>query len=471
MSIELEITKSENKRIAVNPKDAEDIDVETGDLVIMVDEDADESCVGKVAVVSSIESGTVELDQVMIDTLSSDEGNAVTLERFEAELRELDRVTFGIIPLEGQDMNKALKTARKKEISLINFMNGRAITRGQKFIWEDENLMIEILGTQPQLRSGDVAIITKEILGGFDYKPSSTAIPFDGILLIDISGSMKRDDIQVMHVTQMVSHLKGGFTSPDVQSFLDRFQEGANVERCDAAALSALVYLSEKVGRGKGEKIGIIPFNASAGPIIFEGKNHYDAGSDLDIGMVAEKIVTSVRSAEGTTNLSSALIQAVEMLTDFGDEKIKMIVILTDGRPTKPDSEAKVVEVVEQYLLQRNDIVINAAGIGEDVDERLLLRIVNNCRGNYTRVTDLKLLVEWYADLARDLKMISTLEAVPDFVPDDVPGAEPEVSSDTSSPQEEAPSEPPEPVTEGQPEPQVESSPEAQEGGDDEVSE
>ena len=62
------------------------------------------------------------------------------------------------------------------------------------------------------------------------------------------------------------------------------------------------------------------------------------------------------------------------------------------------------------------------AGIGEDVDERLLLRIVNNCRGNYTRVTDLKLLVEWYADLARDLKMISTLEVMPDFVPDDVPG-------------------------------------------------
>jgi uncharacterized protein YegL len=423
MSIELEITKSTNKRIAVNPKDAQEIDVETGDLVIMVDEDADESCVGKVAVQSAVGPGTVELDQVMIDTLSSDEGNAVTVERFEAELRELDRVTFGIIPLEGQDINKALKTARKKEAALINFMNGRAITRGQKFIWEEENLMIEILGTQPQLRSGDVAIITKEILGGFDYKPSSTAIPFDGILLIDISGSMKREDIQVQHVTQMVSHLKGGFTSQNVQGFLDKFQEGAMVERCDAAALSALVYLSEKVGRGKGEKIGIIPFNVSASPIQFEDKNHYDAGSDLDIGMVAEKIVTSVRNAEGTTNLSTALIQATDLLTDFGEEKIKMIVILTDGRPTKPDSEAKVLEVVEQYLLQRNDIVINAAGIGEDVDERLLLKIVNNCRGNYTRVTDLKLLVEWYADLARDLKMISTFKAQPDFVPDDIPTA------------------------------------------------
>jgi len=85
------------------------------------------------------------------------------------------------------------------------------------------------------------------------------------------------------------------------------------------------------------------------------------------------------------------------------------------------DSEAKVLEVVEEYLLQRNDIVINAAGIGEDVDERLLLKIVNNCRGNYTKVMDLKLLVEWYADLARDLKMITTFEQVPDFVPDDIP--------------------------------------------------
>jgi hypothetical protein len=113
------------------------------------------------------------------------------------------------------------------------------------------------------------------------------------------------------------------------------------------------------------------------------------------------------------------------LLTEFGDEKIKMLVILTDGRPTKPDSEAKVVEVVEQYLLQRNDIVINAAGIGEDVDERLLLKIVNNCRGNYTRVTDLKLLVEWYADLARDLKMISSLAPVDDFVPDEAAGQEP----------------------------------------------
>lgn len=423
MSIELEITKGDKKRIGINPKDADEIDVETGDLVILVDEDADESCVGKVALAGSVGRGTIELDQVTIDSLSSDEGNEVSVERFEAELRQLDRVTFGIVPLEGQDMNEALKTAREKEVQLLNFMNGRAVTRGQKVIWEEQGLMIEILGSQPQLRSGDVAIITKEILGGFDYKPSSTAIPFDGILLIDISGSMKRPDIQVQNVQQVVSHLKGGFTSEEVQTFLDGFQEGEKVERCDAAALSALVYLSEKVGRGKGEKIGICPFNVASSPILFEGKNYYDAGSDLDLGMVAEKIVGSVRSAEGTTNLSAALIQATHLIKDFGENKIKMIVILTDGRPTKPDSEAAVMEVVENYLQDRNDIIINAAGIGNNVDERLLIAMVNRCRGNYTKVTDLKLLVEWYGDLARDLKMIASVAPVDDFVPEDSAGS------------------------------------------------
>lgn len=426
MSLELEIRKGSNKRIEVNPKDAEEIDVESGDLVILVDEDADESCVGKVTIANTVEAGYVVLDQVLIDTLSSDEGNKVSMERFESQLRELDRVTFGIIPLEGADINQVLKTARQKEAQLINFMNGRAITRGQKFVWDEGKMIIEILGTVPQLRSGDVALITKEILGGFDYKPSSTAIPFDGILLIDISGSMRRADIQVKNIKQVVTHLKGGFTSEAVRAFLDKFEEGATVERCDAAALSALVYLSEKVGRGKGERIAIIPFSNAATIIDFNGKMFYDAGSDLNIAMVAEKIVSAVRNADGTTNLSAALLQATEIIKVFGENKIKMVVILTDGRPTKPDNEAQVMEILKENLMPRNDIVMNAAGIGNNVDEMLLLEMVNKCRGNYTRVTDLKLLVEWYGDLARDLKMITSLVPAKDFVPDSGPVAEKE---------------------------------------------
>ena len=105
MSIELEIKKGIKKRIGMNLKDADEIDVDTGDLIIMVDEDADESCVGKVGISNEVPPGFIELDQVMIDTLSSDEGNTVSVEVFEAELRDLDRVTFGIVPLEGQDIN------------------------------------------------------------------------------------------------------------------------------------------------------------------------------------------------------------------------------------------------------------------------------------------------------------------------------------------------------------------------------
>lgn len=39
-----------------------------------------------------------------------------------------------------------------------------------------------------------------------------------------------------------------------IPNFLDRFEEGRNVSRAEAAAMAVLLYLAEKVGRGYGEK-------------------------------------------------------------------------------------------------------------------------------------------------------------------------------------------------------------------------
>ncbi len=416
MGLEVLIRRKPGKKIRVNPEDADELDLEPGDLVILLDEIADEKCVGKVTFDDEMEEGTVGIDQAYIDTLSSSEDSYVTLDLYEGDLKVVDHIVFGIEPLRGQDPSESLMMAREHENDLLEFMDKRAIIQGQKVIWEEFDVNVEILETKPPLGDAEVAIISREILGGFEYRSTTRGVPFDGVLLIDVSGSMKREDIRVKGLAQVITHLKGGFTSETVQSFLRKFEEGSYVKRYDSAALSALIYLSEKIGRGKGEKIGIVPFTAEASILTFDGQNYFDSSVNSNIGMVAEQIVNAVRVAHSTTNLSDGLLRALQLCSEFGDEKVKMLVILTDGRPTKPDSEERVLSIVNEQIAKRADIIVNAAGIGSKVDSLFLKEIVRRCRGEYIKVTDLKGLVEWYSGLARNLQMkgeVLTPEEVP----------------------------------------------------------
>jgi len=405
LTVELVIKRTDKRGIRVSPQDAEEIDLETGDIARAMDEVADESCVGMVHIDPSVEKGTVEMDTATINSLYSEEGNEVVLELFEGELREVDQITFGVEPRVGQNIRDMLIFIKDNEDQLLKFINGRAIVIGQKFIWDPHDISLEISETDPMLGPDEVALVTEEVLEGFDYQSTSTSVPFDAVLLMDVSGSMERSDIRVDNVGQILSHLKDGYNNPFVSDFVGTFDEGARVRRYDAAALSGLIYLSEKIGRGKGERLGIVSFTGEANTITFNDKEYFEAGVDGDIEYVAQEIIRGIAVAHGRTNLSAGLQHAVHLADLFGNDKIKMFVILTDGHPTKPDSPETVFKYIDENIVPRKDILINAAGIGDSIDESFLRDVTKKCRGSYIRVRDLNRLISWYGDLARNLKM------------------------------------------------------------------
>ena len=65
-------------------------------------------------------------------------------------------------------------------------------------------------------------------------------------------------------------------------------------------------------------------------------------------------------------------------------------------------------------------MVVNAAGIGDKVNETFLREIVGKCRGTYIHVRDLGQLASWYSELARNLRMVG---AVKSRTPDESAGA------------------------------------------------
>jgi hypothetical protein len=193
------------------------------------------------------------------------------------------------------------------------------------------------------------------------------------------------------------------------QHFLSKFREGQYVKRYEGAALCALIYLIEKIGRGVGDNIAVVPFSDSAEPVSFNG-NPYYSSQEGNISRSAETIVEQIETTwHGLTNLEEALNRAIELSKNFDRGKIKMFVILTDG---KADEEDRVLNLVNQRLRPRMDIIINNLGLGTDVNDQFLHTISSMTGGQYDKVYGLKDLTKIYSKYAIDLKIRGSNETL-----------------------------------------------------------
>ena len=407
MPIELKIRMIEGNKAIINSKDAMKLYLDEADIAMLWDDTESISCVVKVHVDSAMPTGFIGIDMLTAQSLETDEDCTCIVEKFSGALKYIDKVTFGLEPTAGESGETLLMKAKSFERELLDFMDKRPVVKGQKFQWDLLDANITIIETAPPLMGEEVALISKEVLKGFEYQSMATGIlPFDGILLLDISASMGTTDMLVRHLSNKIDHLKGGFReSPILKSFLYKFNDGTYVERYNGAALAALIYLSEKVGRGKGEKIGIVTFSDYGKIIQFGNKDYYDVQMDTNILMVAENIVRALEEAENTTNLSDGLRNAIEISKQFEHSRMKMFVILTDGYPEYYDNEENVREIVDNRLAPRKDLIVCTAGLGSAVNTNLLQYIARKCRGSYIHVDDLNQLASWYAEQARSLKM------------------------------------------------------------------
>ncbi|TFF93648.1 hypothetical protein EU546_05965 [Candidatus Thorarchaeota archaeon] len=370
-------------------------------------------------------SDDVAQDQIMVDTLVLEasllmEGDEVEVTLYDEDMIALEYVEFGLKPL-SEDANTEDLVSRAAESvkSLEALIGGRLVYPGMSFHWPELNVKVEILNTRPNLLGKSFAKLAFEALRertGYQFKTVGVASPFNAVLCVDTSGSMKTTDVPVQEIAHAREGLKDlAGDNPEVQAFLNRFEEGRNVSRAEAAAMAVLLYLAEKVGRGYGEKVGVITFEKEVSEMTFLDSETGEVqpfvectGREKALGLqiISTHVVDKVEEGGTLTDMGSALGKAKDIMEEFGDpDKPTMLILLTDGMTT---SGPPPLKVLKERFTDRSKLVIYCIGLGErgEIDEELMLAMAQYGNGSYRHVDNMRDLLEWYGRLAGEFAVV-----------------------------------------------------------------
>ncbi|MFX1287906.1 MAG: VWA domain-containing protein, partial [Promethearchaeota archaeon] len=357
---------------------------------------------GKVEILESVPDNTIIIDSEILEA-SGIGSFEVKVYKNLRPIIPLQNISLGISPISGENMWEIISTARQNVASLKSWLSNYVIFKGIKLRWNAVNIACSILSTTPDL-TGDILAQVNENTA-INLSPTGL-VPFNAILIIDISRSMMARDVFVQNIAPAIEGIKAAMESREIQEFLKHFKAGINIPRRISAAFAAVLFLSEKVGRGFGEKVSVIRFADEAQILPFGNSYYMDSASGKKgvLEDAARMIVDRIGNSYGqATNMSSAMEKAHQVLTEFdkmspGNPQPTMIVLLTDGIPTDSDSFLKSIRVFQE----NPNVVIYIVGLGNPDDE-LMNRAAQLCGGEYFKPEDAGELLIWYSKRARDL--------------------------------------------------------------------
>ncbi|MHA1208310.1 MAG: VWA domain-containing protein [Candidatus Freyarchaeota archaeon] len=359
--------------------------------------------------------GEIVMEPSLCESVGLDEDFEVTVRKFTGKPQKLYKIVFGIEPLTGSS-ETAIEAVVEDKDKFQEFMNHRVVFKDWVLKWPEKEINVHISSTEPSLSGRQIGVINFSELKDYEIKPWRAAVPFNAILLIDVSRSMLTEDMTVKNIAPAVEAIKTlGAEIPELKEFLEQFKEGEKVKRVSGAVFAALLYLVEKVGRGYGEKIAVITYSETADPLTFlmtGGKKlpyfHPGKSKMSGVSQLGRLIIDRLNKVSSShTNMSEALIEAINMIKlwekeEPQDKKPSMVVLLSDGFPDLWE-EGPPVEIAHKYYADRKDTVIFTVGIGSEVQERIMEAIANAGRGVFFKAEDLGQLLNWYQKLARDL--------------------------------------------------------------------
>jgi hypothetical protein len=357
---------------------------------------------GKVEILESVPDNTIIIDSEILEA-SGIGSFEVKVYKNLRPIIPLQNISLGISPISGENMWEIISTARQNVDSLKGWLANYVIFKGIKLRWNAVNIACSILTTTPDL-AGDVLATVNENTA-INLSPTGL-VPFNAILIIDISRSMMARDVLVQNIAPAIEGIKAAMESKEIQEFLKHFKAGVNIPRRISAAFAAVLFLSEKVGRGFGEKVSVIRF-ADEAQILPFGNNYYMDSASGKKGVLedaARMIVDRIGNAYGqSTNMGSAMLKAHQVLTEFdklsvGNPQPTMIILLTDGIPTDGDEFLKNIKL----FAENPNVVIYIVGLGNP-DDKMMTRAAVLCGGEYFKPDDAGELLIWYSKRARDL--------------------------------------------------------------------
>ncbi|MEM1659300.1 MAG: VWA domain-containing protein [Candidatus Jordarchaeales archaeon] len=385
----------------LNPEDASSLGLLDGTVIIFEDTTTGNFGAAPVYTDKRIDKGKIYIDSTLVESCGLDEGFPVKIEKYKGRIHPVRELVIGIEPLGDQKPEDVFKMAQERRSELKKLLDKRVVFKKMKIRWKELNANISIEATKPDLTGRELAIVNWAEMEKAEIIPIGPAMPFNAILLIDISGSMSTKDMEVTNIAPAREGIVSLLTSEDVASFLAKFEEGETVRRRHGAAFAALLYLAEKVGRGYGERVAIITYHDEAEILKFDGKNYFDATTG-NLEEVADLIIKKVAyTTGGYTNFSDALRKALTLLRNEFKDTNTMIVFLSDGFPQGTDNEESVRSIVEKEFARMPNVVIYTVGIGGEVNEVLMQHIASATGGVYFKASDLGKLLSWYSELAR----------------------------------------------------------------------
>jgi hypothetical protein len=387
----------------VSPRTQYSLSVNQNDILAFEDELTGAIGAGKVDLLEEIPDNTIVIDSEILEA-SGIGSFEVKVYKNNRPIIPLQNISLGISPISGENMWEIISTARQNVESLKGWLSNYIIFKGIKLRWSAVNIGCSILSTTPDLTGDILAQVTPNT--AINLTPTGL-VPFNAILIIDISRSMMARDVLVTNIAPAIEGIKAAMESREIQEFLKNFKPNINIPRRIAAAFAAVLFLSEKVGRGFGEKVSVIRF-ADEGQILPFGDGFYMDSASGKKGVLEEAarlIVDRIGNAYGqATNMASAMEKAYLVLQEFermsqgGQSQPTMVVLLTDGVPTDPDA---FLRSIKQFSGMEN-VILYIVGLGNP-DREMMSRAASLCGGEYFEPADAGELLVWYSKRARDL--------------------------------------------------------------------
>jgi len=384
----------------VSPRTQLTLAIQQNDILAFEDELTGAMGAGKVDVLESTPDNVIIIDSEILEA-SGIGSFEVKVSKNQRTIIPLQSISLGISPISGENMWEIISTARENVSSMKGWISNYVIFKGIKLRWSAVNIACSILDTVPDLAGDIFASVTENTT--LSLSPVGL-IPFNAILIIDISRSMMARDVFVTNIAPAIEGIKAAMESREIQEFLKHFKDGINIPRRISAAFAAVLFLSEKVGRGFGEKVSVIRF-ADEAQILPFGNNYYMDSASGKKGVLEEAarmIVDRIGNSYGqATNLGAAMIQANNVLANFqqmNPDQPTMIVLLTDGVATDGDLFFNEVK----KLSDNSNVVTYIVGLGNP-DRELMTRAASLCGGEYFEPEDAGELLIWYSKRARDL--------------------------------------------------------------------
>jgi hypothetical protein len=196
-------------------------------------------------------------------------------------------------------------------------------------------------------------------------------------------------------------------------------QANYKIKRIDATFISILLFFSQKISRGLGEKCGIVLYSGKANTFSYEDhKTIFDTNDYTNISIInyLNKEMKNPKSLSTNQTLFSPAIEELKVrIKRFSEESDNpiLILILTDGQPEpkKLDPPERIIneinEVMELAKRLNKQIVIYTLGIGEkgQVDNDLLSKIAEHGNGEYHFTKTFTELTEWFENLANEFSI------------------------------------------------------------------